>query len=69
MNEITIKVIDMKCDGCEATIRKALLKLDGVYDARADHKIGNVWLSVRSGFSIVAADEAIRKLGYEPEGS
>jgi len=35
LNEITIKVIDMKCDGCEATIRKALLKLGGVYDARA----------------------------------
>jgi len=67
MKEIAIKVADMKCDGCEATIRKALLKLNGVYDARADHKTGNVWLHVNeSRFRIVEADKAIRKLGYEP---
>jgi len=68
MNEIIIKVIDMKCNGCEATIRKALLKLNGVYDARADHKTGNVWLHInKSRFRIAEADEAIRKLGYQPE--
>lgn len=69
MNEITIKVADMKCDGCEATIRKALLKLDGVFDARANHKSGEVWLQVNeSDFRVSAADAAIRGLDYEPEG-
>jgi len=68
MKEITIKIIDMKCDGCGTTIRKALLKLNGVYDARADYKTGNIWLHVNgSHFRIAEADEAIRKLGYEPE--
>jgi len=68
MKEITIRVVDMKCDGCEATIRKALLKLNGIYDARANHKTGNVWMHVKeSRFRIAEADDAIRKLGYEPE--
>jgi len=68
MNEIIIKVIDMKCNGCEATIRKALLKLNGVYDTRADHKTGKVWMQVNeAAFRIAEADEAIRKLGYQPE--
>jgi len=66
MKEITFRVTDMKCEGCGSTIRKALLKLNGVYDARADYKTGNVWLHVtESRFRIAEADEAIRKLGYE----
>ncbi|MDQ6960382.1 MAG: heavy-metal-associated domain-containing protein [Mariprofundaceae bacterium] len=70
MKEITIKVADMKCEGCGATIRKALLKLNGVYDARADYKTGNVWLHVtESRFRIAEADAAIRGLGYELEES
>jgi len=47
--------------------RLAVARLVGKGKAKTDLKTGNIWLSVRSGFSIVAADEAIRKLGYEPE--
>jgi len=68
MKEITVRVIDMKCDGCEATIRKALFKVGGVYDAQADHKTGKVWMQVNeSVFRIVEANETIRKLGYKTE--
>jgi len=67
MKNIVIRVTDMKCTGCEATIRKAMLKLDGVYDARADFESGIVWIDVHDGFSIAAADTAIRSLGYTPE--
>jgi len=68
MKEITIKVNDMKCAGCEATIRKELLKLNGVYDARANFKTGDVWMHVNeSSFRIAEADEAIRELGYKTE--
>jgi len=68
MKEFTIRVTDMKCDGCGATIRKALLKVNGTYDARADYKTGNVWMQVdESRFRIAEADEAIRKLGYKTE--
>ncbi len=66
MREIVIHVEDMKCAGCEATLRKKLLTLNGVYDARANFKNGAVLLSVNSGFQISAADKAIRELGYTP---
>ncbi len=67
MKEIIIHVNDMKCDGCEATIRKALFRVNGVYDARADHKTGKVQMQVNeAAFRIVEADEAIRDIGYEP---
>ncbi len=68
MKEMTLHVGGMKCDGCEATIRKALLKLDGIFDARANHKTGRLWLQVHeSRFSISKVDETIRGLGYAPE--
>ncbi len=57
----------MTSNACESTIRKVLLKVNGIYDARADHKTGNVWMHVNeSHFHIVEADEAIRKIGYKP---
>ena len=69
MKEITIRVTGMTCDGCEATIRKALLKVNGVSDVRADHKTGNVWMDVNEPrFRITEVDEAIHRLGYKPEG-
>jgi len=67
MKHLAIRITDMKCAGCESTIRKALLKLDGVYDARGDHKSGLVWIEASDGFSLLRADQAIRELGYTPE--
>ncbi len=66
VKEVRLKVEDMKCAGCEATIRKRLLTLKGVYDARANFKTGDVLLNVNSSFQISRADEAIRTLGYTP---
>ena len=68
MTEMQFKVLDMKCTGCESTIRKRLLKLDGVLDARANHKTGEVHLTVRQqDFCMANVDAAIRELGYTPD--
>ncbi len=68
MKEITVRIGGMTCDGCEATIRKALLKLDGIYDARANHKTGHVWVGINeSSCRIAEIDRTIRNLGYQPE--
>ncbi len=68
LKHITIKLAGMRCDGCENTIRKRLLKLDGIYDARANDKTGEVHLSVNeSVFRMTDVDAAIRELGYEPK--
>lgn len=37
---LTLKVGGMSCDGCANTVRNALLKLDGVYDATVDWQTG-----------------------------
>jgi len=68
MKELTIFVTGMKCTGCEGTIRKALLKLNGVYDARANHRTGEVWLQViESKFHFSEVDAALCSIGYDPE--
>ncbi len=67
VKEVTIKIEDMKCTGCEGTIRKRMLTLKGVYDARANFKSGMLLLNVSSGFQMPEADKAIRELGYTPE--
>ncbi len=67
VKEVTIQIEDMKCTGCEATIRKRLLTLKGVYDARANFKTGQILLNVSSGFQMSEAGKAIGELGYTPE--
>ncbi len=67
VKEVTIKIEDMKCTGCEGTIRKRMLTLKGVYDARANFKNGLLLLNVSSSFQMPEADKAIRELGYTPE--
>ena len=62
--ELEMRIKDMKCAGCEGTIRKALLKLEGVNEARANFKSGLVLLSVSSSFRYPEAIKAIQDLGY-----
>ncbi len=44
--EKTIKVEGMMCEHCEATVKKALEKLDGVVEATANHTEGKVVLKL-----------------------
>jgi len=64
MREIFMEIKDMKCAGCEATIRKRLLKLAGVYDARANFKTGKLLLNVTSAFQPSEVAKTMQELGY-----
>ncbi len=64
VTEIFMKITDMKCAGCEATVRKQLLKLESVYDARASFKTGKLMLSVRSDFQPSEAVRILQEVGY-----
>ena len=65
---ISIRLLGMTCDGCEATIRKRLLKLVGVEDARANHKTGELHLYVYpADFNMRDVDAALQELGYGVE--
>ncbi|PCI43835.1 MAG: hypothetical protein COB41_06110 [Proteobacteria bacterium] len=66
LKEIIMQVEDMKCAGCEGTVRKQLLTLQGVYDARANFKSGAILLNVDVSFKPVEAFKAIKNLGYTP---
>ncbi len=66
LQEVEMKIKDMKCSGCEGTVRKKLLTVNGVYEARANFKNGVVLLSVASSFQSAEALKAIRDLGYTP---
>lgn len=42
MEQTTLAVTDMTCDGCEQNVREALEALEGVAAARADRETGEV---------------------------
>lgn len=42
MEQITLRVTGMHCDGCESRVEKALGRLEGVRRAKADHQTGEV---------------------------
>jgi len=64
LQEVEMRIQDMKCAGCEGAVRKKLLTVPGVYEARANFKNGLVLLSVYSSFQLSAATKAIQDLGY-----
>lgn len=66
VDEKTINVEGMTCTGCEDSIQRALGRLEGVVDAKADHEAGTV--AVRFDADVVGNDdleERIRAAGYE----
>jgi copper ion binding protein len=64
-NKIEFNVTGMSCGHCEMAVKKALLSLDGVSSAEADHKAGRVAAEVdESTVSREAIVEAIKNAGY-----
>ena len=54
MNEVELKVKGMSCSHCEMRVKKALEKVEGVQEARADHKKGRAWVALKEGASVDA---------------
>lgn len=66
--EVCIAVDGMMCEHCEATVRKALEKIDGVESAVASHENGTVILSLSKDFDEETVKGAIEEEGYEYKG-
>ncbi len=61
-----IKVANVKCGGCAATIREQLAPLSGVKDVDVDIQTGIV--KVRGdGLSRGVLEEKLRSIGYPPQ--
>lgn len=65
MNEITLNVQGMHCEGCERRINNVLSEIDGVDEVIADHNKGTVTIKTNSKVDIDEIKEKIDDLGYE----
>lgn len=66
IKEVVISVQGMTCGGCEFNIEKAVEKLDGIYEAKADQRKGIVYIKFNSGrVNVEEIKEAINKTGYK----
>ncbi|MCR4666098.1 MAG: heavy-metal-associated domain-containing protein [Desulfovibrio sp.] len=54
----------MKCPKCEARVQKAVLAIDGVTDAKADHKACTVTINASDTVSDETLRKAITDAGY-----
>jgi len=54
MTEVELKVKGMSCTHCEMRVKKALEKVEGVKEARADHKKGRAWVTLKEGAKVDA---------------
>ena len=62
--EETILVSGMMCGHCEAHVKEALEKIDGVREATADHKKGQVVLKLSAPVAESALKAAVEGAGY-----
>lgn len=71
MNQtVTLQVEGMHCTGCEQRLGVALHRLDGVYEATADHRTGEVRVRFDPTVTgLEALEERIVTAGYEVPGN
>ena len=65
MNSKIIHVTGMMCGHCEASVQKALEKIDGVASAKADHVQGIATVTLEKPVSDDTLRQAIEDLDYK----
>jgi copper chaperone len=63
-----ITIANLKCGGCETTIKKALLKIDGVSSVKIDHENDAVTLTFEDHVDREKITNKLHSLGY-PEAT
>lgn len=64
----TIQIENLKCGGCANTIKKGLLKLDGITDVEINIETSEVQISTDDNELIIAVKEKLSSLGYPEVG-
>jgi len=68
VDTVTFNVDGMTCGGCEAAVRRAVNKLDGIETVEASHKEGTAIVTYHpEEVTPEQIVEAIKTLGYEAE--
>jgi copper chaperone len=68
MSRLTLKVPDMSCGHCVASISEAVKAVPGVGDVRVDLD-GKLVEVEGDGLDMAPVEQAVREAGYEPERS
>ena len=63
-----IKIANLKCEGCETTIKKGLLKIDGVSSVKSDNDKDTVTVTYDDNLDRVKIINKLHSLGY-PEAT
>ncbi|MFC6876729.1 heavy-metal-associated domain-containing protein [Flavobacterium myungsuense] len=63
-----IKIANLKCEGCETTIKKGLLKIDGVSSVKIDNDKDTVTVTYDDNLDRVKIINKLHSLGY-PEAT
>jgi copper chaperone CopZ len=64
----TIQIENLKCGGCANTIKKGLLKLDGITDVEINIDTSEVQISTDDNELIIAVKEKLSSMGYPEVG-
>ena len=65
MEEITLKVNGMHCEGCENRIKKVISGISGIKEVNADYKTGIVTIKSEDVINTDEVKEKIEDLGFE----
>lgn len=68
MNKLTLKVPEMSCGHCVASVSGAVERVPGVSDVKVDLEAKRVEVA-GEGLEPTAVAAAVREAGYEPERS
>jgi copper chaperone len=66
MQQIKLKVSNVKCGGCVSNIQKGLGELDGVHAVTVDIPTGEVTLQADTPALLAGIKDKLRSLGYPP---
>lgn len=65
INEKTIKIEGMKCEHCEASVKKAIESVHGVKEAFPDHHTGETLVKFTKDFPLEKIIKAVEKAGFK----
>lgn len=68
MKTDVITIANLKCDGCETSIKKALLKIEGISSVKIDQEKDTVKVIHDDNIERIKITNKLRSLGY-PEAT
>jgi copper chaperone CopZ len=66
--EKTIKVEGMECANCAKAIERAVKKVNGIIEVKADYKSGTCKIKAKKDVNMEEVFKAIEKAGFKPVG-